>query len=74
MAESALIYLAPGAFSRYRDAGLEEATVLYQAGAGETPERLTLAQRTVDDGVDGGGLDGWWCSFRRHRQCGRWNG
>ncbi|MBF1801402.1 type II secretion system protein GspL [Alloalcanivorax profundimaris] len=44
MAESALIYLAPGAFSRYRDAGLEEATVLYQAGAGETPERLTLAQ------------------------------
>ena len=48
MADSALIYLAPGAFSPYREAGIEETPVLFQAGAGDTPERLTLGEALND--------------------------
>ncbi|MCH2557478.1 MAG: type II secretion system protein GspL [Alcanivorax sp.] len=42
MAESALIYLAPGAFSQRQADGLDAAPVLHQSAAGETPVRTTL--------------------------------
>ena len=44
MAESALIYLAPGAFSQHQAEGLDTAAVLYQTVAGEPPQRTTLGE------------------------------